>query len=96
MGKYIRKTLNKKSSFFLNTKFMFKLKIDLKVMLTAFAIGILLVYFTTPLPVERIKFPSPFNTGKVVYRDAGDSCYIYKANEVPCSINDSKPQPIQE
>ena len=64
----------------------------------AFAVGLLLCYVTNPKPEVIIKFPSPYNAGKIVYKDKADSCYKYSASQVACPIDKSliKPQPIQE
>jgi hypothetical protein len=48
------------------------------------AIGLFFTYiFSTPKKII-IKWPTPENAGKVVYKDYSDSCYKYKANEVKC------------
>lgn len=62
----------------------------------AFAIGLLYCYMTTPPPEVVVRFPSPYNAGKVVYKDAGDACFTYDAAEVDCPGDRSliKPQPI--
>lgn len=65
-------------------------------MVISFLVGLALVYILTPQPVVRLKFPTPFNSGHITYRDTGDSCYIYKANEVSCSEENTRPQPIFE
>ncbi len=75
---------------------MLKLRINLKIMLLSFVIGLALVYIMSPAPVIRLRFPTPFNSGKVVYKDAGDTCYKYKAKQVTCDEKRSKPQPIVE
>lgn len=64
----------------------------------SFAIGMLLVYITTPTPDVVLKFPSPYNAGKITYRDKSNSCYKYKADDVSCPKDKSKilPQPILE
>ena len=72
---------------------MFKFRINLLVVLLSFIFGIILVYLMSPHPITKLRFPSPFNTGKIKYKDNGDSCYVFKSNEVPCS-DISKPQPI--
>jgi hypothetical protein len=65
--------------------------------LLSFAVGMLYCYLTNPKPEVIVKFPSPFNAGKVVYKD-DDTCYKYKADKVECPIDKSKikPQPLQE
>jgi hypothetical protein len=64
----------------------------------AFAIGLFYCYITTPKPELIIKFPSPFNAGKIVYHDQADTCYKYKADKVDCPTDKKliRDQPIQE
>jgi hypothetical protein len=61
----------------------------------AFAFGILMVYLVTPPPEVVIKFPSPYNAGKIEYKDKSNACYKYRAESVECP-NDAKIQPILE
>ena len=74
------------------------MNIDPFVFFVSFAIGMLLVYITTPKPDVVLKFPSPYNAGKITYRDKSNSCYRYKADDVSCPKDKSKilPQPILE
>ena len=62
------------------------------------AIGLFLVYMFHPTPEVVVKFPSPYNAGKVTYHDNHDSCYQYKANMVECPADRSrvKSQPLFE
>jgi hypothetical protein len=62
----------------------------------AFAIGILYCYISSPKPQLIMKFPSPYNAGKITYTDNADNCYKYKADKVDCPIDPSviKDQPI--
>jgi len=64
----------------------------------SFAIGIFLVYIFHPPPDVVMKFPSPYNAGKVTYKDSHDSCYQYKADMVECPVdrNNVRPQPLFE
>jgi hypothetical protein len=64
----------------------------------AFAIGLLMCYILTPKPEVVVKFPSPYNAGKVVYKDKADSCFTYKASSVECPLDKTriKPQPVLE
>lgn len=64
----------------------------------AFAVGLFVVYIFNPPPNVVVKFPSPYNAGKVVYKDKSDSCYTYKADKVQCPLDKSliKPQPLHE
>ncbi len=59
----------------------------------AFAIGILYVYVSAPKPRIIIKYPTPLNADKIVYKNENDICYKYKAEEVKCT-DKSISQPI--
>ena len=45
-------------------------------------------YITNPLPNIIIKYPTPENTGKIIYKDNADTCYKYESNEVECPTNE--------
>lgn len=64
----------------------------------SFAVGLFFVYIITPPPEVVIKFPSPFNAGKITYKDKGDTCYMYRADNVQCPVDKTviKPQPLFE
>lgn len=55
----------------------------------AFSIGILIAYLITPTPEIVIKYPTPDNAGKIIYRDTADVCYKYRAKEVSCPADKS-------
>jgi len=63
----------------------------------AFAIGILYCYLTKPKPTIVVKFPSPTNAGKLVYKHDDESCFKFEASKVECPMDKNliKPQPIQ-
>lgn len=50
-------------------------------------IGLLYTYFTLPEPDYIIKYPTPFNAGKVVYTDSNGTCYRYAIESVDCTSN---------
>lgn len=64
----------------------------------SFAIGLFFVYVMTPPAEIILKFPSPYNAGKVTYRDKANACYRYKAESVVCAHKDAQilPQPVLE
>jgi hypothetical protein len=66
--------------------------------IAAFALGMLAVYVTAPPPEIIVKFPSPYNVGKVTYKDKSGECYKYAAERVDCKSVKSqvRPQPILE
>ena len=53
----------------------------------AFGAGLLVVYMTQPKPKVVIRFPTPLNAGKIIYREDGE-CYKYKVEEVKCDEYD--------
>jgi hypothetical protein len=65
--------------------------------LVSFATGLLIVYTNTPPPEIIIKYPTPSNAGKIIYKDDAGVCYKYKASEVKCPENGEKveTQPLQ-
>lgn len=73
-------------------------RLNLTYFVASFALGILVVYLTTPSPVVVVKFPSPINAGRVVYRNSHDGCFKYKAEKHACPVDSSKvrTQPIVE
>ena len=69
---------------------MFEKYIDPVYFLISFAIGIFLTYVFTPPPKIVVKYPTPYNAGKITYKDDNNVCYRYKANKVKCPIDKSK------
>lgn len=59
----------------------------------AFAVGLLFCYLVTPPPAVVVKFPTPHNAGKVVYKDDADTCFQFNADRVPCGPT-AVPQPL--
>jgi len=51
----------------------------------AFGIGILYVYLSAPKPKIIIKYPTPYNVNKVIYKNENDICYKYIAEEIKCN-----------
>jgi len=62
----------------------------------SFAVGLLFVYIFAPRPEVVVKFPSPFNAGKIKYTDKHDNCYKFESTNVACPMEKSliKPQPF--
>ena len=56
----------------------------------ALAIGLFFTYIYAPPKKYVIKWLTPDNVGKVVYKDHSDLCYKYKANEISCPDDKSK------
>ena len=60
----------------------------------AFAIGIFYVYISTPKPHVVIKYPTPYNADKIVYKHYDtNTCYKYKVEEVK-PVDNAIEQPI--
>ena len=59
-------------------------KVDLTIFLISFIIGLIVVYFITPLPTIVYKYPTPYNTENVVYENQNSVCYKYNVNKVNC------------
>jgi hypothetical protein len=64
----------------------------------AFSIGLFMCYIMAPAPEVVVKFPSPYNAGRVVYKDKADTCFKYNASKVSCPLDKSaiKAQPVME
>jgi hypothetical protein len=72
-------------------------KLNLTFLVISFSIGIFYVYVTAPSPEVVLKFPSPFNAGKITYKDKSDNCYKYVHEKVNCEKSANvKPQPVTE
>lgn len=61
--------------------------------LIAFIIGMFFVYINSPKPRLIIKYPTPYNTEKNVYKGLNGDCYKFKVSEVKCS-DDAILQPV--
>ena len=59
--------------------------LNLKCFLISFFIGMFMVYISIPLPEVVIKYPTPHNAGKIIYKDSSDMCYVYDVEETQCS-----------
>lgn len=64
----------------------------------SFIIGMFFVYILAPQPQVIMKFPTPYNAGKVMYKDKNDTCYMFKAEKDECPLDKTKikSQPIVE
>jgi len=64
--------------------FKFTDYIDPMAFFIALAIGIFLSYIQSPKKRIVIKWPTPENAGKIIYKNSSEECYTYKADETPC------------
>jgi hypothetical protein len=70
--------------------FKFTDYINVTAFFIAFCIGIFFTYIYSPPKKIIIKWPTPENAGKIIYRDHADTCYKYKADEIPCPDDKSQ------
>jgi hypothetical protein len=71
--------------------------INIKVFIISFAIGLFIVYIFSPPPEVIVKFPSPHNSGDILYREKdGSGCFKYVAENHECPLDKSviRPQPL--
>lgn len=52
--------------------------------LIAFCIGMLIVYAKKVPKRVVYKHPTPYNAGKIIYKDKNNGCFKYEMEEVPC------------
>jgi len=64
--------------------------IDPLIFLISLCIGLFYTYITTPYPQVVIKYPTPFNVGKITYVDKNNVCYKYQIEKVSCPTDKSK------
>ncbi len=65
-------------------------KIIPKYFFGALFIGLMIGYMTTPEPTVIIKYPTPFNVGRITYKDDAGVCYKYKMEKQICPNDKSK------
>lgn len=66
---------------------------NIPVFILAFICGIAYVIFNNPKPKVIIKYPTPYNIDKNIYRSLTDECYKFEVKEVKCTDNTLQ-QPI--
>lgn len=62
-----------------------KFKFNILAFFIAFLLGMIYVYISAPKPKIVIKYPTPFNVNKLVYKSDNDLCYKYNVEEVKCT-----------
>jgi len=87
MFTYIQKILQ-----YLNTFF------DPIVFIVSLCLGIMVVYTITPPPKVIVKYPTPENSGRVIYKDEAHNCFKIFSSEVNCPANkkDIKSIPVTQ
>ena len=48
-----------------------------------------------PIPEVIMRYPTPANAGKQVYKDRSDTCYVYDSKEVSCPASGAIETQIQ-
>ena len=51
----------------------------------AFCLGIAYLYIKKPEERSIIKYPTPYNSDKLIYKGFSGDCYKYKKEELKCS-----------
>lgn len=60
------------------------IKIKFIPLFVSFIIGMFYVYINSPKPRIFIKYPTPYNSGKYIYKSLTGNCYKFEANNVEC------------
>jgi hypothetical protein len=68
--------------------------IDPYIFFISLAIGLFFAYITAKTPRIVFKYPTPYNSDKIIYTDTVGTCYKYKANEVSCPKDIKKITPV--
>jgi len=68
--------------------------IDPTIFFISLSIGLFFAYITAITPRIVFKYPTPYNTDKIIYTDAVGTCYKYKATETKCPADDKKITPV--
>ena len=70
-----------------------KFRFNIMAFFIAFILGIFYVYISSPKPRFIIKYPTPYNEGKLIYQSESGECFKFKVEEVKCD-DKSLSQPI--
>jgi hypothetical protein len=71
-----------KNSFLYLNKFF-----DPFIFIISLFIGIFIVYSITPPPQVIVKYPTPENSGRIIYKDDAHNCFKVFSSEVDCPSN---------
>jgi hypothetical protein len=64
--------------------------ISVPVFILSLAVGIFVVYISTPPSQIIYVYPNPDNENKVMFKDKADNCFRFTSNEVDCPKDDKK------
>lgn len=59
-------------------------------LLIGIIIGVIAILFINPEKSVIFKYPTPDNSGKLIYKDKNNVCYKYSANAVDCDKNEAR------
>jgi hypothetical protein len=61
-------------------------RLDPLAFFAALGVGLAFVYAFAPRPRKVVKYPTPVNAGKIVYKGEGDDdCFVYSPEKVECT-----------
>jgi hypothetical protein len=58
--------------------------------LLGIVVGVISVYYVTPAMSTVIKYPTPQEVDKLIYKDKNGVCYQYTTKEVNCDANEAR------
>jgi len=59
-------------------------KFNLIAFIIGFIIGICYIYQKAPPIIEKVVFPTPYNSGKITYKNNNGDCFQYIAEPIDC------------
>ena len=59
-------------------------KFNIIAFIIGFVIGMCYIYYKAPELVDKIVYPTPYNAGKIIYKNKNGDCYQYIAEIVEC------------
>ena len=65
-------------------------KFNVIAFIISFCVGLVYIYFTNNEQKVIIKYPTPMNVGKTVYKDDNGVCYKYHIKKVECPEDTTK------
>lgn len=59
-------------------------KFNIIAFIIGFIIGISYIYQKAPIIEEKVVFPTPYNSGKLTYKNNNGDCFQYIAEKIDC------------